>query len=145
MVVQLVDYIKGGNNPSLTQDYLSGWGTTQNQQNPWELNDLISLRKEIEEHGLKLEAIENFDPSHWHDILLDGPKKHEQLELIKRTIQNIGKAGIVKDAKLIEETARDLSEWLHSQPDWRTLGIVPSPIKGADGNREFLLAGEKNA
>jgi len=43
---------------------------------------------------LELEAIENFDPAHWHDVLLDGPKKREQLEGLKTIIRNVGRAGI---------------------------------------------------
>jgi 23S rRNA (cytidine1920-2'-O)/16S rRNA (cytidine1409-2'-O)-methyltransferase len=26
---------------------------------------------------------------------------------------------------------------------WRSLGLIPSPITGGDGNQEFLLAGHK--
>ncbi|MDP7197282.1 MAG: mannonate dehydratase, partial [SAR202 cluster bacterium] len=50
--------------------------------------------KEINENGLELEALENFNPLHWHDILLDGPKKNEQLEGLKKILQNMGKVGI---------------------------------------------------
>jgi len=39
----------------------------------------VALRREINAAGLELEAIENFDPAHWHDILLDGPKKKQQM------------------------------------------------------------------
>ncbi len=94
LVVQLVDYVKGGDNPSLTQNYLGGWNATQNQGKLWELDDLIALRRRIESHGLKLEAIENFDPAHWFDVLLDGPQKRRQIEDLKRMLQNIGRAGI---------------------------------------------------
>ena len=48
----------------------------------------------VREHGLTLAAIENFDPAHWHDILLDGPDKHKQIGLIQNTIRAVGKAGI---------------------------------------------------
>lgn len=94
IVVQLVDYVKGGDNPSLTQNYLGGWGITQNQDNLWNYNDLLALRKQIESHGLRFAAIENFDPAHWYDILLDGPQKEKQIENLKDTIRNIGRAGI---------------------------------------------------
>jgi mannonate dehydratase len=40
------------------------------------------------------EAIENFDPAHWSDVLLDGPRKKEQMEDLKTIIRNVGKAGI---------------------------------------------------
>ena len=94
LVVQLVDYIKGGSNPRLSQNYLNGWGITKNQKNLWEYDDLIRLKKDIESHGLTWEAIENFDPSHWFDILLDGPKRDQQMSNLKYMVANIGKAGI---------------------------------------------------
>ena len=93
IVAQLVDYVKG-NNPTLTLNYLDGWGVTQNQGKLWTYEELKALRMKIESHGLTLEAIENFDPSHWYDILLDGPEKKKQIEDIKTIIRNVGKAGI---------------------------------------------------
>ncbi len=94
LVVQLVDYVKGGSNPSLTRNYLGGWNATQNQGKFWELDDLLALKKQIESHGLTWAAIENFDPAHWYDVLLDGPQKHHQIEDLKRMLRNVGKAGI---------------------------------------------------
>jgi len=94
LVVHLVDYF-GGTNPQLTRgDDRRGWGITQNQGKLWTVEELVALRKEIESHGLTWTAIENFDPAHWHDVLLDGPKKKAQLEDLKTLIRNIGKAGI---------------------------------------------------
>lgn len=93
IVAQLVDYIKG-DNPSLAKNYLNGWGETYNQNNLWTYEELNALKNEVESHGLKLEAIENFDPSHWYDVLLDGPKKAEQIENLKMIIRNMGKVGI---------------------------------------------------
>lgn len=94
VVVQLVDYVKGGDSPSLTQNYLSGWGVTRNEGQLWQLDELLALKKQIEAHGLVWAAIENFDPAHWYDILLDGPKKQQQMEDLKIMLRNIGKAGI---------------------------------------------------
>jgi hypothetical protein len=54
----------------------------------------IFLVKKINNAGLELEAIENFDPADWYDILLDGPNKKHQIELIKQLIRNVGQAGI---------------------------------------------------
>ena len=93
IVVQLVDYIKG-ENPSLTKNYLNGWGETRNQGKLWTYEQLSAIKKEIESHGLIWEAIENFDPSHWYDVLLDGPKKQQQLEDLKTILKNMGKVGI---------------------------------------------------
>ena len=60
----------------------------------WSEEDLKGLVKQVESHGLKLEAIENFQPVHWSHILTDGPRKKEQMENIKKTISNMGRAGI---------------------------------------------------
>jgi mannonate dehydratase len=94
IVVQLVDYIKGGDSPSLTRDYLDGWGTTLNKNKLWEYEDLLALKKSIESQGLVWEAVENFDPAHWYDILLDGPEKQKQLDNLKYMIRNLGKVGV---------------------------------------------------
>lgn len=60
----------------------------------WSLESLKALKKEIEEEGLHLEGIENFNPADWYDILLDGPRKREQMDNLKQIIKNVGKAGI---------------------------------------------------
>ncbi len=60
----------------------------------WSYEDLQRLREHVESHGLILEAIENFRPEHWDQVLLDGPGRDAQMENLKRTIQNMGKAGI---------------------------------------------------
>jgi len=94
IVVQLVDYIKGGKNPDLTHDHLDGWGLSENQDRPWTYEDLSAIKKDIESEGLIWEAIENIDPSHWYDILLDGPNKSAQIENLKNTLRVLGKVGI---------------------------------------------------
>ncbi len=60
----------------------------------WTVDDLVELRKMVNEEGLELAALENFNPAFWYDILLDGPKKQEQMENLKNLIRNVGKAGI---------------------------------------------------
>ncbi len=52
------------------------------------------MRRDVETAGLKLEAIENFDPAHWHAILLDGPQRALHLENVKTLIRRVGEAGI---------------------------------------------------
>ena len=31
-------------------------------------------------------------------------------------------------------------DFIEAQPGWTVLGVIPSPIEGGSGNREFLLA-----
>lgn len=97
IVAHLVDYFKGGahatkdNQPTGAK---GGWGMAGDPHQLWTVEELVTLRKNIEAAGLKLEAIENFDPAHWHDVLLDGPKKQQQLENVKTIIRRLGEAGI---------------------------------------------------
>jgi mannonate dehydratase len=60
----------------------------------WSYEDLCALQQFVASHGLTLEAIENFAPQHWDQILLDGPGRTAQMENLKKTIHNLGKAGI---------------------------------------------------
>lgn len=57
--------------------------------------------------------------------------------------ENVGKGGIVRDPALHEEVCRRIAAWLEVQEDWHVLGITDSPIQGAEGNKEFLIAGER--
>ncbi|WP_343313741.1 TlyA family RNA methyltransferase [Brucella sp. BE17] len=56
----------------------------------------------------------------------------------------IGKGGILRDPADGERIAEDMKSWLETQPGWRALGLCPSPIEGGDGNREYLLTGQKD-
>src|SRR6476469_5794566 len=97
LIVHLVDYFKGGaHNPRDNQPTGTdlGCGLAGDPNQLWTLEELQELRKAVEAEGLKLEAIENFDPAHWHDVLLDGPKKQQQLENVKTIIRRVGEAGI---------------------------------------------------
>ena len=97
LVVHLVDYFSheknNKNSASQPLGQKEGWGQAGSGE-IWTLEDLVSLKKEINSHGLELEAIENFDPAMWYDVLLAGEKRDEQLEGIKELIRNVGKAGI---------------------------------------------------
>ncbi|MEP4032883.1 TlyA family RNA methyltransferase [Roseibium polysiphoniae] len=57
---------------------------------------------------------------------------------------NIGKGGLV-EPQIAEEAAGDLQIWLDSQSGWTAGDLVPSPVKGGDGNAEWLLYGCKNS
>jgi len=97
IVAHLVDYFKGRASDSKENqpmDSESGWGFAGDPEKLWSLEELVALRKAVEAEGLKLEAIENFDPAHWHDVLLDGPKRQPQIEGLKTMIRRVGRAGI---------------------------------------------------
>ena len=94
LVAHLVEYFKDEPRLPGASSTGSGWGLSDNRDRLWTLEELRGLKAAINAEGLELAAIENFDPSHWHDILLDGPKKAEQLESIKTLIRRLGQAGI---------------------------------------------------
>jgi mannonate dehydratase len=98
VVVHLVDYFnQGPSNPRNNQPTGSKcepWGVAGGPDQLWTTQDLKSLRRGIEDSGLVLAAIENLDPAHWHDILLDGPQRPQQIEKVKTMIRRLGEAGI---------------------------------------------------
>jgi 23S rRNA (cytidine1920-2'-O)/16S rRNA (cytidine1409-2'-O)-methyltransferase len=51
----------------------------------------------------------------------------------------VGHGGVVRDPTLHEEVCARISVWLGKQPGWQVLGITESPIRGPDGNIEFLI------
>jgi 23S rRNA (cytidine1920-2'-O)/16S rRNA (cytidine1409-2'-O)-methyltransferase len=55
----------------------------------------------------------------------------------------VGKGGIVRDAAS-REAARDrVRDWIAAREGWTVLGVEDSPIAGADGNREYLIAARR--
>lgn len=57
----------------------------------------------------------------------------------------LGKGGIVAPGYANNEgVVEDIAQWLSEQPGWAPTGYVESPIRGGDGNREFLLGGVKS-
>ncbi|HZZ18676.1 MAG TPA: mannonate dehydratase [Opitutaceae bacterium] len=97
VVAHMVDYFKGGGHvggddqPTGTD---LGWGLAGDPAKLWTLDELVGIKRDAEASGLKLEAVENFDPAHWHDILLDGPKRAQHIENVKTIIRRMGQAGI---------------------------------------------------
>ena len=57
----------------------------------------------------------------------------------------VGKGGIVRDPDLHRQVCARIADWLGRQAGWAVLGITNSPITGADGNREFLIAARRGA
>jgi 23S rRNA (cytidine1920-2'-O)/16S rRNA (cytidine1409-2'-O)-methyltransferase len=51
----------------------------------------------------------------------------------------VGKGGIVRDRAARDAAFEKVRAWLESQPGWRVIGAIPSPIAGKGGNIEHLL------
>ncbi len=54
--------------------------------------------------------------------------------------ENVGKGGVVRDPAVRREVCDRIGAWLDARPGWRVLGLVESPITGADGNVEYFIA-----
>jgi len=55
----------------------------------------------------------------------------------------VGKGGVVRDPALHEEVCARIAAWLAAQAGWSVLGITESPLRGPDGNIEFLIAARR--
>lgn len=94
VVANLVDYF--GSTTQLQSASADGRAMSRTQKNKplWTYEMLRDLKREINDEGLELAALENFDPAHWYDVLLGGPERDRQLENMKQMIRAMGKAEI---------------------------------------------------
>ena len=53
----------------------------------------------------------------------------------------VGKGGVVREPELHAEVCERIQAWLNALPGWTVQGITESPIKGPEGNVEFLIGG----
>jgi 23S rRNA (cytidine1920-2'-O)/16S rRNA (cytidine1409-2'-O)-methyltransferase len=54
----------------------------------------------------------------------------------------VGKGGVVRDPALHAEVCETIRGWLEEQ-GWPVIGLVPSPVTGPAGNREFLIGARR--
>ena len=70
------------------------------------------------------------------------------LSLIKPQFEvarhEVGEKGVVRDPELHKFVCDTIKFWLDGLPDWTVLGLTQSPIKGPEGNIEFLIAAHKS-
>jgi len=69
------------------------------------------------------------------------PPATEGLVLLKPQFEagpkDVPRGGVIRDPAVLERVKAAFSAWL-DENCWRLYGIIPSPIKGGDGNTEFL-------
>ena len=56
---------------------------------------------------------------------------------------NVGKGGVVRNGNLHLAVTERIEGWIGARPGWRVLGVTESPLTGAGGNKEFLIAAVK--
>lgn len=91
LIVHLAEYYK---EVLPATDDQNNYGQSCADDEIWSAQSMIALQNMAREEGLVIYGIENFSPADWYDILLDGPRKEEQLSRCIQIIRNAGKAGI---------------------------------------------------
>jgi 23S rRNA (cytidine1920-2'-O)/16S rRNA (cytidine1409-2'-O)-methyltransferase len=80
-------------------------------------------------------------------LMLGSPGAH-LVALIKPQFEAgraaVSGSGVIRDPAIHGAVCADISAWLEAIPEWRVIGLTASPIAGADGNAEFLIAAEKD-
>src|SRR6185436_10532563 len=61
----------------------AGHGFSAPDDPMWTYEGLRDLKGMVNAEGLELEALENFAPAHWYDVLLDGPQRARQIDHLK--------------------------------------------------------------
>ncbi|MCG8480817.1 MAG: hypothetical protein MI724_17115, partial [Spirochaetales bacterium] len=82
LVVHLVDYFNGIEKTRRDDQPVGGtggWGVAGKNRALWTPRALKELVARAAAYGLTIEAVENFDPVDWYDVLLAGPQRDEQL------------------------------------------------------------------
>lgn len=52
--------------------------------------------------------------------------------------KDVPRGGVIKDADVLERVQREFLEWLGGT-GWHVYGMIASPIRGGDGNTEYLV------
>ena len=72
-----------------------------------------------------------------------------QVSLIKPQFEAgreaVGKKGVVRDPAVHAAICADIQPWLAAEMGWSVIGVTESPLRGPEGNIEFLIAGRRPA
>ena len=55
----------------------------------------------------------------------------------------VGKKGVVRDPAVHAAICADIHTWLVEEMGWSVMGVTESPLRGPEGNVEFLIAGRR--
>lgn len=97
VVIHLVDYFAQKRDATADNQPIGdgdGWGIAGANAHLWTEAYLQSVVELAASHELTIAAIENFDPLHWYDVLLAGPRRDEQLAHLAEIIRIVGRVGI---------------------------------------------------
>jgi 23S rRNA (cytidine1920-2'-O)/16S rRNA (cytidine1409-2'-O)-methyltransferase len=58
--------------------------------------------------------------------------------------ERVPRTGVVQDPVMQQAAVEEVSAWWRSRPGWKVRGVIPSPVRGGDGNQEFLVCAQKS-
>jgi mannonate dehydratase len=95
IVAHLPGHFTRGESKIITSDSAAyGFGISEADDPIWSYEGLSALKGVVNGEGLELAALENFAPAHWHDVLLDGPRRAEQMVRLAQLIRDLGRLRI---------------------------------------------------
>ncbi|MEZ4656297.1 MAG: mannonate dehydratase [Caldilineaceae bacterium] len=94
IVAHLPGHFTRGDKIITSDNAEAGFGVSEADDPIWSYEGLRDLKALINSEGLELEALENFAPAHWYDVLLDGPQRAAQMRHIKEIVRTLGRVGI---------------------------------------------------
>ncbi len=94
IVAHLPGHFTRGDKIITSDNANAGFGISEGDDAIWTYAGLRDLKAMVNAEGLELEALENFAPAHWYDVLLDGPQRAAQLAHLKTIIRDLGRVGI---------------------------------------------------
>jgi 23S rRNA (cytidine1920-2'-O)/16S rRNA (cytidine1409-2'-O)-methyltransferase len=59
--------------------------------------------------------------------------------------EHVGEGGLVREAGIRERALEKVRGLVEDALDWKVVGTMPCPVKGGDGNQEYLLWARKSA
>ncbi len=92
LIIHLADYYS--HQVVTATDEKHNYGESRKDDEIWNDEYLLSLKELASRFGLTIYGIENFNPVDWYDVLLDGPRKEEQMAHLKEIIRMVGRVGI---------------------------------------------------
>ena len=94
VVVHLTDYSRNADNSAYQAGGVGPINGDCIDAPLWSYEYMADLVAMLGRHGLRVAAMENISPNFWSDILLDGPRKAEQMDDMKQLVRDAGRAGI---------------------------------------------------
>ena len=94
IVAHLPGHFTRGDKIITSDNAEAGFGVSEADDPIWSYEGLADLKALVNSEGLELEALENFAPAQWYDVLLDGPQRDAQMSHIKEIVRTLGRVGI---------------------------------------------------